>query len=246
MQFISSILKFIWAVWGAFWFMVVVIIFTPLYAFIFAVFGRKYVMDCVWINCHYLAPFLLFMWGIRLKVYGRERLNPKGTYVYASNHLSQADTIVSAAALPQPIKFLAKSEIKYVPFFGYMTKMLAIMVDRKSKESRDKSMIYLVEELKKGNSVFLYPEGTRNRTGAPLKEFKDGAFKAAIMGQVPIVPLTLLGTLEANNPKGLQLKPGLVKAYFGEPINTKGMTLDNIEKLKEMVRGEMLKYLSEW
>src|SRR5579859_2672566 len=107
MNLLKRIFAFIWAVWGAFWFMVVVIIFTPIYAVVLGVFGKKYSVICVWINVHYLCPFLLTLWGIRLKVHGRENLDKKGTYVFVANHLTQVDIVAGAAAMPQPIRFLA-------------------------------------------------------------------------------------------------------------------------------------------
>ena len=243
MKTIKLIFGFFWAIWGAFWFMLVVSIFTIIYAVIFGIFGKKYSMACVWVNCHYLSPFLLFVCGIRLKVHGKERIKTDRNYVFVANHLSQVDIITTASAVPQPVRFLAKAEIKKIPFFGYMTKMLAIMVDRKNKESREKSVRYMVDELGKGHSLFLYPEGTRNRTEQPLKEFKDGAFRVAIMAQVPIAVQTLIGTKEVNNPKGLQLFPGTVQVYYGNPIETRGMTLEDVPRLSELVKQEMLSHL---
>lgn len=244
MKLLRSVFAFFWALWGGFWFMAVVIPFTVLYAVIFLFTGRRYVMHCVWINCHYLCPFLLKMYLIRLRVFGLEKLDANKTYVVVANHLSQVDILVSAAALPHPVKFLAKAEIKYIPFFGYMTKMLAIMVNRSNKESREKSLRYMVAELHKGHSIFLYPEGTRNRTGQALKEFKEGAFKTAITAQIPIAVQTLVGTKEVNNPNGLQLFPGKVEVHWSEPIETKGMTLDDMPALIEKVKRKMLKTLT--
>ena len=244
MNILKSIFGFFWAVWGAFCFMVVVIPFTILYAILFLFTGKKYVRECIWINCHYLCPFLLKMYLIRLKVFGKEKIDPNKTYVIVANHLSQVDVLVTGASVPHPIRFLAKAEIRYIPFFGYMSKKLAIMVDRKNKDSREKSLRYMVADLHKGNSIFIYPEGTRNRTQHLLKEFKDGAFKIAIAAQVPIAIQTLVGVKEVNNPNGIQLFPGKVEAHWSEPIETEGMTLDDMPALIEKVRGEMMKYLA--
>ena len=244
MYFLKRIFGFLWAIWGAFWFMVVVTIFTLIYAVVFALFGKKYSMQCVWINCHYLCPFLLKVCLIRMKVFGKEKMDTKRPSVIVANHLTQVDILTTAAAVPIPIRFLAKMEIKYIPFFGYMTKMLAIMVDRKNKESREKSFRYMAEAIKSGETLLIYPEGTRNRTGAPLKEFKDGAFRVAVMAQAPIVVQTLTGMLSVNDPHGLQLYPGTVEVHWSEPIETRGMTMADVPALKEKVKNEMLRYLT--
>ena len=244
MYLLKRAFGFVWALWAGFWFMFVVILFTPVYAVVLGIFGKKYSMKCVWINCHYLSPFLLGVSLIRIKVFGKEKVSANRSYVFVANHLSQVDIIASASTVPQPIRFLAKSETKNIPVFGYMVKMLGIVVDRQSKESREKSVMYMAEELRKGHCLFLYPEGTRNRTDQPLKEFKDGAFRVAIMAQVPIVVQTLVGTKKVNDPEGLvQLYPGTVEVHFSEPIETKGMTANDVERLKERVKAEMLSHL---
>lgn len=244
MQAIKYILRTLWALWVGLGFVLVVLIFTPIYAVILSIFGRKYAMRLVWVNCHYLSPFLLAMGLVRYRVHNIDRIDPKGTYVFVANHTTAIDILLTASAMPQPMKFLAKMEIKKMPVFGYMVQMLAIMVDRKSEESRKKSLIYMVNDLKQGNSILLYPEGTRNRTDAPLKEFKDGAFRTAIMAQVPIAVQTTVGAKALNPTQGLQLKPGVVDIYWGKPIPTTGMTIDDVDHLKEMVRQEMLSHLS--
>ncbi|MDB5284645.1 MAG: phospholipid/glycerol acyltransferase [Bacteroidota bacterium] len=244
MNLFKRIFGFIWAVWGGFWFIMVVAVLTPIYAVVLGVFGKKYSMKCVWVNTHYASPFLLMMMGIRLKISGDENVDPASTYVYVANHASQVDILVTAASIPQPIRFLAKSEIKKIPLFGYMTKMLAIMVDRKNKESREKSVHYMIDELKKGNSIFLYPEGTRNRTPQPLKEFKDGAFRIAIMAQTPIIVQTLTGAKTVNDPKGIQLYPGVMGVHFSKPIETRGLTLAEVPVLVERAKNEMMGHLN--
>ena len=243
MHVLKRIFGFIWACWGAAWFMLVVALLTPVYALLLFVFGKKYSMFCVWINAHYASPFLLWIMGIRLKIVGREKVDPKATYVFVANHLSQIDILATASAMPHPIRFLAKMEIKHIPVFGYMVKMLAIMVDRKSKESREKSVRYMIQELKQGHSIFIYPEGTRNRTEQALKEFKDGAFRVAIEGEIPVAVLTLVGAKEVNSPEGIQLYPGTVYVYWDEPIQTKGMSQNDLPALRERVRSLMMQHL---
>jgi 1-acyl-sn-glycerol-3-phosphate acyltransferase len=124
--------------------------------------------------------------------------------------------------------------------------MLSILVDRKSKKSREKAMQYMLKTLREGHSLFLYPEGTRNRTSAPLKEFKDGAFRTAITAQVPIAVQTLLNTKGVNNPNGVHLLPGKVTVVWNEPIETKGMTEADIPALSERVRNIMLENLQTY
>ena len=243
MKAVKTVFGFIWALWGVIWFLSTTTVLTVVYAIILGLTGKKYLRACTWFNFHYASTFLLFLFAIRVKVFGKERLDKNRSYIVVANHNAQIDIVAGVYACPMPAKFLAKAEIRYVPFFGYMTKMLAITVDRKDKDSRGKSFRKMLEALKGGDSIFIYPEGTRNRTDETLKEFKDGAFRLAIMAQVPIAVQTLVGAREVNDPKGVSLLPGTIEAYWSEPIETTGMTQDDLPMLKEKVRQEMLKHL---
>lgn len=239
-----TIFHFFWAVWGFTMFISIVAILTPIYALLLLFGGNKMALRCIWFNAHYVSPFLLRLMLIRLYIHGAEKVKREATYVYVSNHLSQIDILANASAVPHPIKFLAKMEVKYIPFFGFMVKMLAIVVDRQNKESRDKSFERMIQTLKRGESLFLYPEGTRNRTEQPLKEFKDGAFRAAILAQVPIVVQTLVDPKLLNNPEGIHLQPGRLDLYFSAPIDTRGLSLEDVPRLKQQVIDEMMRHLA--
>lgn len=243
MQPFKKAFGFVWALWSGFCFMFLITVFTILYAILFLFTGKKYVRACIWINCHYLCNILAALTLVRKRVHGRESLDKSRTYVFVCNHRAQFDTIMAAASLPHPAFFLAKVELKKVPVFGYMVKMLAIMVDRKNKESRERSLRVLVEELQKGHSIFLFPEGTRNKTDNPLIDFRDGAFNMAIAAQVPVVAITLVGMRKVNTPKGFQLFPGVIDVHYSKPFETKGMTAADIPLLKQRVRDEMIKHL---
>lgn len=239
----KTLFGLIWGIWGALCFALVVTLFTPLYALILAFGGKSYARKCVWINCRYLSPLLLGLFGIRWKVVHPERAQFEGACVFVSNHLAQIDILCNAAASPKPMKFLAKKEIAYIPFFGFMVKMLGIFVDRKDKASREKSMEYMVKALQEGDCIFIYPEGSRNRSNELLKEFKSGAFRLAIQAQVPVVIQTLINTGKLNDPRGFSLYPGAVEIHFCETIDTRGMTLDDVDRLSEMVKDRMLSVL---
>ncbi len=243
MQAVKRSFGFLWALWGGLWFMLIITVFTILYALLFLVTGTRYVRQCIWINCRYLCNALRYLSFVRKRVHGLERMDRTRNYVFVANHTTQFDTIVSASSLPHAASFLAKAELKKVPVFGYMIRMLAYTVDRKNKESREKSIRNLVSELQKGNSIFVFPEGTRNRTENPLMDFKDGAFGMAVMSGTPIIVQTLVGMKKINPPQGIQLYPGVVDVYWSDPIETKGMTVADIPALKQRVRDEMLKYL---
>ncbi len=243
MKTARSIFGAFWLAWGAWWFLLMMIVCTPFVAITLPLFKRKAARWWIWFLFSKGAPFVLFMCGVRIKVFGLENIVTNQAYVFVANHTSQLDILTAASASKLPYKFLAKSEINKIPFFGYMTRQLAIMVDRSSKESREKSVQYMIEELNRNMSLLIYAEGTRNRTAEKLKEFKDGAFRVAVLAKKPLVAVTLVGNKTLNNPNGFQLFPGEVKVFWSKPIETTHLSFDDLPMLKERVKQEMLLHL---
>jgi len=133
-----------------------------------------------------------------------------------------------------------------MPVFGYVVKKLYITVDRKKRNDRavsfDKMKHSLLQE---SISVILFPEGTRNRSQEPLLNFKDGAFRLAIETQLPIAVLTIFNTVDFLPTDAFAMKPGTVRAVWDEPIETKGLTIQDIPMLKEKVRNILLRNIQK-
>lgn len=170
------------------------------------------------------------------------------SYVVLSNHQSAMDIPANVASAPKDIlfKFLGKKEADRIPFFGFLINRLCILVDRKDEQSRKTSYARMKAEMEKGYSIILYPEGTRNRSAEPVKEFYDGGFKLAIEMQKPIVVTTICGIKELNPPEYvLSYRPGKIVCHWEEPISTLGMSLEDLPRLKEIVSNKMITRLKE-
>jgi 1-acyl-sn-glycerol-3-phosphate acyltransferase len=103
----------------------------------------------------------------------------------------------------------------------------------------------MTNSLKEGVSVFICPEGTRNKTEQPLLDFRDGAFRLAIASQLPLAVLTVNSTRNLLSPfKLLSLSPGTIECAWSHPIVTTGMTEGDLPRLKEMAKESMLKNLA--
>jgi len=192
------------------------------------------------------AAFLFFSFGVRLRIKNENFLDRTKTYVFVANHRSMLDIPAYALACHHTFRFLAKAELMKIPVLGYIIRKLYISVDRKNKEARAKSMENMNRSIREGISVFICPEGTRNKTKAPLLNFHDGAFRLAISAQVPIATLTILNSgklLSPNSP--LELRPGTIECVWSPIIETKGLTEEDIPALKQKVysimEGELLR-----
>ena len=187
----------------------------------------------------------MFIVGMSAKKNGT--LPPKGRYIIIVNHISYLDTIMLFPALPSYFRPLGKKEFSRIPVFGYLYKQLVIMVDRGNAASRVKSMRIMWHILKHEADIVLFPEGTFNETGAPLKEFYNGAFQLAINTQTPILPIILPDTLKRwHYSAWWKLWPGENRVIYMDPVEVTGMTKNQLPHLKntlyELMQSELLKY----
>jgi 1-acyl-sn-glycerol-3-phosphate acyltransferase len=199
-------------------------------------------------NIHYLHhPFtavFLALIGVRLRVEGAEKLGRHQSYVIVSNHRSSLDFIVNAHAFPGVFRFLAKQELLKVPVFGWVVGKMCLIVDRRSAASRRRSVGDLKQQLAAGWSIFIYPEGGRNRSEEPLAPFYDGAFRIAMETGAPLA-LQVITNIQEVAPETLSidLRPGRLRIVWDDPIETAGMTSADLPALKETVRRRMLHHL---
>ncbi len=239
------ILRAIWGIYGLVIFVVTLILAIICYFVIFTIADKKNAASIAhkYISRNWARTLFIFF-GIRLKIKNKHLLKKEQTYVFVANHLSQLDIPADAIATEHVFKYLAKEELTKIPLMGYIIRNLYISVNRKDKFARAKSMENMQKNIRDGISVFIFPEGTRNKTTAPLLEFRDGAFRLAIEAQVPIAALTLLNTGKLLSPqRQIELSPGTITCVWSEPIPTLGMTQDDIPALKEKVITEMKRIL---
>ncbi len=176
-------------------------------------------------------------------------LTIKTPVVFCANHVSYLDIVMSYIVVPHYFVFMGKQELNKAPLFNIFFKKMNILVDRKSLKGSHRAFIQAGEQIDKGNSMFLFPEGTIAKDPQIVKAFKNGTFKLAIDRQVPIVPITFL-----NNWKMLQNGgffkanggPGISKIIVHGPIETKGMTEADLVSLKQQVHNIIQQDITEY
>ncbi|HFA48258.1 MAG TPA: 1-acyl-sn-glycerol-3-phosphate acyltransferase [Bacteroidetes bacterium] len=239
-----NIFRKIWAIYGITVFFILWTILMPFYLIAFLLFPKSWTKAIIWFSHHIYTRLFFTLILVRIKIEGLEYLDKKKTYIIVSNHLTALDFMVNARAYPGVYKYLAKIDLVKIPVFGFIVKKLCVLVDRKSRESRVKSIAYLRQTLKDGYSVFLYPEGTRNETDAPLLPFHKGAFSTAIESGCPVAVQTIVKIKHVSGKaSGLDLFPGTIKVVWSKPISTEGMTNKDVLKLKEKVEAIMREQL---
>lgn len=174
---------------------------------------------------------------------GKEHFKKGENYVVVVNHNSLVDIPVSSPWIPGANKTLAKAELARIPVFSIIYKAGSILVDRKDEKSRKESFRIMNEMLRKGLHLCLYPEGTRNKSDQPLQSFHDGAFVTAIRMQKPIIPGLIFNTKKIYPSSSKYWgRPHIIHFHFLEAIPTQGLTLRNLNELKEKVHKIMSDY----
>jgi 1-acyl-sn-glycerol-3-phosphate acyltransferase len=131
---------------------------------------------------------------------------------------------------------MAKKELFYVPFMGWHLWTAGnFPVDRSDGRKTARSLRRVIEGVRNGKSLAVFPEGTRSIDGR-LQPFKPGAFKIALRAGVPIVPVTIRGTHKVLPKGSLAPRGGRVEVIIGEPIETREYSEKSLPQLIERTR----------
>ena len=178
--------------------------------------------------------------GYRIRVEGSENLYKNQPCVYTINHQSNIDIMTMGGMFPYKTVVIGKKEMRKIPLFGWFFSGTGmVMIDRKDRTQAIAGLAEVTEAIvKKGHSIWIFPEGTRNH-GKELLPFKKGAFHMAITAQVPIVPIVQQNLLSYLDIKNRQIIPGTILIRVLEAIPTLGMTTDDVITLMAKVRSAM-------
>lgn len=225
-------MRLLYTIWCAIYFVALYIVLFP-FQFVFL---QREAWKPIAHKINYIWGMLFFIGiGIRVRVDRRFKPNPKQTYVFCANHFSYLDIAAMGVIVKNYYAFVGKSDVKHIPLLGYMFAKLHVQVDRSQPNSRAYSLAKSIRTLASGRSIMIFPEGGIRAPEPPqMVPFKDGAFTMAIQQQVPIVPVSLLNNyqiLPDKSPVRFHWHP--LRAVVHPPIDTTGMTQDDVERLKE-------------
>lgn len=210
-------------------------------------FGKVRGGNVIYRLCGYWADVWFFIIGIRHRNIYEYPHDKNKQYIFVANHISYLDAPVIVKTLHQRVRALGKAEVSKVPLFGFIYRNAVVTVDRSSSAGRANSVRILKSVIRKGISIFIFPEGTFNETGKPMKEMYDGAFRIAIETQTPIKPILFLDTWHRMHySTAFSINPGRSRSVFLKEIPVEGLTNKDVEMLKQKVHHYMEQKLREY
>lgn len=248
MKKLKEILSGIWKIHVIMCFITFLLFFYPFYYYYLGK-GKERKFRKAFRLLYFHTKILLILTGVKVKLFHKKNIKKDQVYVIAPNHSSYLDIVILYQTFSNYFVFMGKEELAKVPIFNIFFKNMNITVNRKNRMSGKRAMDRCAEELKKGNSVVVFPEGTIPKHTPKLGNFKPGAFKLAIENQVPIVPITFLDNYKRLEMKGLfsgKAGPGKARAVIHEPISTIGLTEKDLiplqEKVNAIIENELKKH----
>ena len=146
--------------------------------------------------------------GHRLAVTGQA---PDGPAVYVANHQGMVDIPAVLRAIPRPILFLSRITMRRLPIVStVLTHSRNVFVDFDAPEA---GLAEAAARLAEGESLFIWPEGTRNY-GGRVRRFLPGAFQLAVGAGLPVVPVAIDGSTRVMEEHQMRSRPGLVRVHI--------------------------------
>lgn len=237
MDIIKIILRSLWRVWFYVIAGSIIIVLLPV---LLILTSHEKFYSIFYKLARWWAKVVIFLMGFKVKVEGNKQFKKGKSYMFSANHTSMIDAFLMLAVVKNPIVFVGKQELVKLPIFGFFYKRTCILVDRSNSESRKNVYESAQRKLKRGYSVCIFPEGlVPADESIVLSEFKNGVFSLSIEHQIPIVPMIFYDCKKRFSYTINSGGPGTLRVKILDTIDTKNLTLDD----KDMIREKMYRIM---
>jgi 1-acyl-sn-glycerol-3-phosphate acyltransferase len=224
------------------------LIFVPLVVLLTLLFSMLTVIFATLVNPNWASRVFAVTWAkslayltpVRVIVEGGENAHREQSYVVVTNHQSMYDILLIYGWLELDLKWVMKKELRRVPGIGIgCEKAGHIFVDRKKPKQATRAISDALARLGKGVGILFFPEGTRSKDGH-LLPFKKGAFRLSVEQNLPILPLTLVGTRDVQPGNTVSLFPGIIRMVIHPAIDPSGKNADELlEETRSTISSAM-------
>lgn len=180
---------------------------------------------------------ILFLSGVKYTVIGVDNVPKDEAVLYVANHRSYFDIVISYVTVPTLTGFIAKKEIRKVPFLRtWMNFLQCLFLDRDDVRQGLQVILQAIEQVKNGYSIFISPEGTRT-PGNEMLPFKAGSFKVAEKTGCAIIPVAISNTEAIYENQKPWIRKAHVIIEYGKPIYSKTLEKEQLKTLNTYVQG---------
>ena len=183
--------------------------------------------------------------GVRLTVIGEENVPKDQAVLYIGNHRSYFDILLTYSRCPRLTGYVAKAEmLRYWFLRDWMKALYCLFLDRKNIKAGLKTILEGIEYIKRGISICIFPEGTRNRTDEMLP-FKEGSMKIAEKTGCPIIPMAITNSAEIFENHLPFIRPCHVILEYGTPILPNELTKEEKKFLGSYTQNQIQEMLNK-
>lgn len=169
--------------------------------------------------CKPFVRLILYSLGVTVEIRGVEHIQSKGPYILMANHTSMIDIGLMILSVPIPFRFIAKRELALVPFLGWaMAIQGQYFINRSDSKKAYALLDKIKEDVRQGQSILVFPEGTRSANGQ-LRSFKKGSFRLAKETAAPVIPCVISGAYDVLPKKRIVPRPGHIIVTFLPPVD---------------------------
>lgn len=192
--------------------------------------------------------FILRLAGVTYEVQGLENIPADRAVLYVGNHRSYFDILIGYVTVPDLTGFVAKKEMeRYYLLRDWMRNVNCLFLDRDNIKEGLKTILKGIEQVKKGISVWIFPEGTRSRNAdrKELLPFKEGSLKIAEKSGCPVIPVAMTGTADIFEKHIPFIRKSKVTVRYGKPIYLKELPPEQKKFAGAYTRDVIIKMLEE-
>lgn len=176
--------------------------------------------------------------GVRVTVIGEENVPKDVPVLYIGNHRSFFDILLTYVRVPRPTGYVAKKEMLKVPFLNsWMILVNCLFLDRKDIKKGMQTILAAIEKIKRGVSICIFPEGTRNKTPDTFLPFHDGSFKIAQKTGCPVIPMAINNSAAIFEDHFPKIKKTHVVIEYGAPIYIKDLPKEDQKVIGSYMQG---------
>jgi 1-acyl-sn-glycerol-3-phosphate acyltransferase len=207
---------------------------VPLVLLLAATLGWRRVEPLLLLGCKNIVRLA----GARLVAHVPPGFDPRVTGFFVSNHVNIFDPFVLYSAVPRKFRGLELESHFRIPVYGWLMKRFGNVPvpDARTPSGLKKTYRLAGEAIRSGTCLMVFPEGSRTLDGR-VGEFEDGVFRMAIQLQVPITPVSIVGSFRWQNKLSKLLRPATVHVHVHEPVDVTGLTRRDLDALRERVRA---------